>query len=899
MRQTQCTMNSRLSFQNRLTAGFGLLLGFVVGIFVASYIVSSKLIDSQIAIDRRHAAILEVSKTFSMLKEAQAACSAYVLTGDGKFVQQFERSSALMPAQINTLMSQSDEIERATLVQQIADRSNVAIRELSDIIQIRKRDGFQAASIKLMETEHSGKIDQVRGLLAALETDEKISLSTQLSDSQGAIRTANSLFLFLGLLICAGFFLLVHRMYSDMAYRQQVEEQIRQSEEHLKQRASELAQLNEKLVESERLKSEFVATVSHELRTPLTLILAPLESMIAGDAGKITERQKTNLQIMHNNSVRLLQLISGLLDFSRLDAGKVAVNREQTDIASLTQTVLSDFQHAIDQKNLTLSLSIECPSPLVLIDRYLYERILFNLISNALKFTNAGGNLTVRLSQEDTNLTLSVQDSGIGIAAEDLESIFQKFKQVDAAATRRFEGTGLGLALVAEFAALLGGGVSVTSTVGSGSRFQVTMQALLGDEKTASPDTSAAAARAASPVPRFVVDKQRKDNNLQYGTAQVLVAEDNTELAAYIASVLEEICQVTTVNNGLEALDALAEGHYDLIILDVMMPEIDGLTACKEIKSNPRFTDVPIVLLTALTYREALLKGWEAGADEYLFKPFHPKELTIRIQSILRGAMARRESKHLSLKAERLERTQDFLATVAHDLTVPLRGSTRMLEMMLSGRLGDLSEEMLRALSQLKKSHDHLLSVTGNLVEIYSFESGHKILDLRPAAVGKLVEDVFAEYKEKAEKADLNISRNTAGDGARVKADPGSIALLLKNLLDNAIRYTPAGGEVVLTTSFEEGSAAIEIFNSALIAEEDRENLFQRFWQGVPGKKFVAKTGLGLYLCKTIVEAHQGSISSHFDNGTTIEVLIPLLVEEPPEKLVALSTVLAKEGGDG
>lgn len=882
-------MNSRLSFQNRLTAGFGLLLGFVVGIFVSSFIVTSKVIDTQIAIDRQHSAILEVARTYSLLKEAQATCSSFVLTNDIKCVQQFERSTAVMPAQIKLLLSQSDEIARATIVQQIADRTNRFIRELGQIIQIRQRDGFQAASLKLLEVENDGTINELRGLLAALETDKKVALGEQLTESQGVIKTASSIFLFLGLLICAGFFILVQRMYSDMAYRQQVEEQLRQSEESLKHRASELAQLNEKLTTSERLKSEFVATVSHELRTPLALILAPLESLLAGDAGKITEQQKTNLQIMHNNSVRLLQLISGLLDFSRLDAAKIAVNREPIDVSSLTEAVISDFRPAIEQKNLQLSLSIDCPTPTVLIDRYLYERILFNLISNALKFTDSGGSLAVRLKQTDSTLSLSVEDSGIGIAKEDLESIFQKFKQVEAAATRRFEGTGLGLALVAEFAALLGGGVSVESTLGSGSRFDVVMQAA---QPTLDEATHAKEHRVALPIARFAPEKVEMTNlpHSPYGMARVLVAEDNEELALYIASVLMELCQVTTVSNGRHALSLMEETDYDLVILDVMMPEVDGLTVCKQIKSNAKFTDVPVVLLTALTHREALLKGWEAGADEYLFKPFHPKELTIRIKSILSGAMARREAKETLLKAERLERSQDFLATVAHDLAVPLRGSTRMLEMMLSGRLGDIPDEVVRALFQLKKSHDHLLSVTGNLVEIYGFESGHKVLDLRPTVAGRLIDEVFDEFKERAEKAGLKFTRHTEGDSANLLVDSNAMTVLINNLLDNAIRYTPSGGEVSLSTRIDGVSGVIEIRNSACIAEEERDNLFQRFWQGVPGKKFVSKTGLGLYLCKTIAEAHKGEVSCQFDDGTIVEVSIPLISEKVEEKLVALST---------
>jgi signal transduction histidine kinase len=200
------------------------------------------------------------------------------------------------------------------------------------------------------------------------------------------------------------------------------------------------------------LPSQFLANVSHELRTPLTLILAPLESWLVGEFGPITYSQQGKLQTIHNNAVRLLQMVTGLLDFAKLESGKVEVNREAVEIVGLTRTVLADFQPLIQHKGLESSFPSSPAEAWVFIDRYLYERILFNLLSNAVKFTPTGGKFAVLLQFEADRLRLSVADSGIGIAAADIQGLFQKFRQLEGSSTRRFEGTGLGLALVQEFA---------------------------------------------------------------------------------------------------------------------------------------------------------------------------------------------------------------------------------------------------------------------------------------------------------------------------------------------------------------------------------------------------------------------------------------------------------------
>src|SRR5262245_8498746 len=439
----------------------------------------------------------------------------------------------------------------------------------------------------------------------------------------------------------------------------------KRAQQEVDRKANELATKNEQLIRAERLKSEFLANVSHELRTPLTLILAPLESWLDGRFGPITESQQGNLQTIHNNAVRLLQLVTGLLDFSKVESGQVEVNREAVEIVGLTRTVLVDFHPLIQHKGLESSFQPSPAEAWVHMDRYLYERILFNLLSNAVKFTPTEGRFAVLLQCEADRLRLSVTDSGIGIA--DLQELFQKFRQLEGSSTRRFEGTGLGLALVKEFAQLLGGTVSVQSTVGQGSTFTVECPAPACAAATTDPGT------ARPPTSRPIQNYEPGSSEEQGSAAatppnapEVLIAEDNAELASYIGTLLQGTYGIRIVGDGEEALAQIRQQPPELLLADVMMPHRDGLSLCREVKSNPATAQIPVVLLTALTNRESLLQGWEAGADEYLFKPFHPRELITRIRSIL--------------TATRIGKQMRLIIDAAYDAFVLMDSAGRIIE---------------------------------------------------------------------------------------------------------------------------------------------------------------------------------------------------------------------------
>lgn len=416
----------------------------------------------------------------------------------------------------------------------------------------------------------------------------------------------------------------------------------RNTQEALIRRAGDLDAALKQLKQAEHAKNEFVARISHELRTPLTLILAPLESLMGGEhRGDVAPLLAT----MHNNGVRLLHMITSLLDFSRIEAGRVEVRREPVDVLAVTRAILTDFAPLLASRQLSAQLTTDLRECQVELDRYLYERIVFNLLSNAAKFSAPGSEVTVRLAHDGEILELSVQDRGDGIAVEDRPRLFQKFSQIDTTPTRRFEGTGLGLALVREFSELMEGQVLLDSQPGEGSTFTVRVPAA----RVAGASHTGLMRSQPVPVPQPIPPAPAATE-----LPRVLIVEDNAEMAAYIRAVLEREASVRVVDDAAEALAVIHAWKPALVLSDVMMPGRDGFTLCRDIKADAGTQAIPVVLLSAVTQRQSLLRGWEAGCDDYLFKPFHPEELRTRVRSLIAAAQARADLDQLREDTTRL-----------------------------------------------------------------------------------------------------------------------------------------------------------------------------------------------------------------------------------------------------
>ncbi|MFW3172250.1 ATP-binding protein [Geodermatophilus sp. CPCC 206100] len=396
----------------------------------------------------------------------------------------------------------------------------------------------------------------------------------------------------------------------------------------------------EALAELDRAKTAFFADVSHELRTPLTLLLAPITDALAGDGAPLPAPAREQLTLALRNGERLHRLVDDLLEFVSIEAGRTSAVRVETDVAAYTAELAGVLRAAAERAG--LRLTVDCP-PLdrpAFVDPRMWEKIVLNLVANAVKYTFVGG-IDVTLRADGEHLVLRVSDTGVGIPAEELPRLFERFHRVPGSAARSREGTGLGLALVRELAGLHGGTAEVASEAGVGSTFTVTVPLGAPDAATEGPATPSAAASGAAVAPwdddlGWTAGEQRPAS-----AATVLVVDDNADMRTYLTRLLSPHWTVRAVADGEEALAAVAAARPDVVLTDVMMPRLDGFGLLRALRADPATRALPVVMLTARAGQEAAVEGFDAGVDDYLPKPFRSTELVARVRAVLDRAAGR------------------------------------------------------------------------------------------------------------------------------------------------------------------------------------------------------------------------------------------------------------------
>jgi signal transduction histidine kinase/DNA-binding NarL/FixJ family response regulator len=402
------------------------------------------------------------------------------------------------------------------------------------------------------------------------------------------------------------------------------------------------------LAELDRAKSSFFGNVSHEFRTPLTLMLGPLEEILASP--RISGDDRMQLTVAHRNCLRLLKLVNALLDFTRADASGLHANFEATDLPSLTIDLSSNFRSACERAG--LALSVDCPSfpEAVLVDRSMWETIVLNLLSNAFKFT-LQGEIAVALNMQGSDAVLTVRDTGAGIPERDLPHIFERFYRSESVTGRTQEGSGIGLALVRELVRLHHGHIAVESVPGKGATFTVRIpinSARIPPALVAAPAAGAALSRgelyvneALHWLPQTLDDV---DSAKALAKPRVLLVDDNADMREYVRRLLSQEYAVETVADGREALARIRVEAPDVLVSDVMVPHLDGISLTKLLRQDRSLLGLPIILLSARAGDEARLEGLDAGADDYIVKPFKSAHLVSRVGVVVervrrRGAL--------------------------------------------------------------------------------------------------------------------------------------------------------------------------------------------------------------------------------------------------------------------
>lgn len=717
----------------------------------------------------------------------------------------------------------------------------------------------------------------------------------------------------------------------------------------------QLIEAESHLREMDRAKSRFSANVHHELRTPLTLILSPLDALRSGEFGSLPPQIASTLETMHSNGRRLHKMINNLLDLSKLESEQFKVVRRPTRVEKLVLDLVTGARPMAERKGVELEFRGEDPDREIAIDPDAIEKVVINLIGNALKFTDPGGRIDVTIEAEGDGVGIAVKDSGIGIPPEKLDSIFDRFAQVDSSATRSYEGTGIGLSLAQEMVQLHEGRIWAESEgEGHGTTMRVwlptglsdlaieedvladdegrqlnaraSLEALGTDFNLEGEDDDADDGHDLDQIARQLeragdaeVDPEDEALGLVGGpAAEILITEDNPDMRNLLKTLIGRKYRVRTARNGREALERIAERKPDLILSDVMMPEMDGTELCRRVKGDPETSTIPIVLVTSKAESEMKVEGLELGADDYVTKPFHPRELLARVGSLVRSSVLRKElalrngqltetleelkrAEVRLVQSERLAAVGEIAAGIAHEVNNPVNFALNAARMLIrnaeeldalarsidadlakseagSREENDLNE-LVRDVVDLSEIVVEGLERTNALVSDLKNLASHGQEEgrvQRPIPMSGCVEKAMKLIAPTLTESNVEATVEIEDDTVAIVGDEGALGQVLLNLLGNACdAMKPEGGELHVCLSRAADEVIVSIRDTGPgIPDDVRDQIFTPFFTTKPTGE---GTGLGLAVSRQIVLDHGGTleVESEPGVGTTFVVVLP------------------------
>ncbi|MBN1609226.1 MAG: response regulator [Polyangiaceae bacterium] len=698
-----------------------------------------------------------------------------------------------------------------------------------------------------------------------------------------------------------------------------LEQKVEQRTSELHHAQAELETSYKKLQELDRIKSQFFSNITHELRTPLTMILAPLEGLLEGEIGNLRLRQKEYLRPIQRNALKLLKLINDLLDLAKVEENYLRLRVEPTDLVGLVTEIVEQARPLAARKGITLGFEVRRAEADLEVDLEKMERVLVNLVSNALKFTDAGGRVDLWIDANEAEARIGVCDTGVGIPADQLERVFERFSQADASTTRRFGGTGIGLTLAKEIVQLHGGRITVQSEEGRGSEFIVHLRRgaahlrpeILDRRQSSLP--AAAARRGEDREPRewtrllvertdyrFLeleqVTERRAAARGETGprVSRVLVVEDNTDVLEFVSLQLREEHEVYLAQDGKKGFELASRELPDVIVTDYMMPEMDGLSLVRALRADARTQRIPVIMLTAKAEVQDRIDAREAGAEIYLNKPFSPRELRSAVARLLE-----QRGQQLSYTVrEQVKSLELISAGLAHEIHNPLnyirtalfviREATARVHKAASEPHGDATLQGIALASQHKIEHMYQIAGKGierinrivELVRKYAREGYPS--EPTPTCLDTMIRDM-APLLSPLNDNEIHVELELGSGGAEVRCIPDEMQRALTSLWQNALDAVGPGGHVTIRTRVDGGSLVLEVLDDGPgIPRDQVGRIFVPFYTTkAPGQGL----GLGLAIAYQVVSQAGGALTveSVEHHGSTFRVRLPL-ASPPPSR---------------
>jgi len=660
-------------------------------------------------------------------------------------------------------------------------------------------------------------------------------------------------------------------------------------EREIAQKNIELQGLLERIRELDDIKTQFFANVSHELRTPLALILGPAQRLIDDDGTMDLAQRRESGQVVVRNARMLLKHVNDLLDMSKLEAGKLKIELQDTDVAALVRLLASHFAVLAADRNIEYVVDAG-EACVAAVDPDKLQRVLMNLLGNAFKFVSAGGSIRCSLRQSPHELAIAVDDSGPGVKPELRRAIFERFRQGDGGIDRKSGGTGLGLAIAKEFVEMHKGRIEALDSDLGGARFQVTiplnrlaagiLTAPHGLDRTLL-DGVLEELRSTSP------DRQEEDSpagSTHEGVAGrplVLVVEDNPDMNRFVTQCLGRHYEVVSAFDGRDGLEKAVRFRPMLVVSDIMMPNVSGVEMIAEMRKLPELRSTPVLLLSAKADEELMVRLLEDGAQDFIVKPFSEKVLLVRVRNLMLTLQAREQVDGLRVAAESANRAKDeFLAMLGHELRNPLSPIVTALQLMkLQGPEG--SE---RARTVIERQVSHLTRLVDDLLDVSRIARGKVELRTELVEMAEVVAKAIEMTSPLLEQRTHTLTADVPRRGLLVDGDPMRLGQVVSNLLTNAAKYTPPGGHITVHAEPVDGEVVLRVRDTGTgIAPEALQGVFDLF---VQGRQEIDRSqgglGLGLTIVRNLIERHGGSVmarSEGLGRGSEFVVRLPRVAQ--------------------